>query len=50
MSTTTHTGAGILRDDVFVPLPELEARIARAATGLRSLGVGVGDAVGILLA
>jgi long-chain acyl-CoA synthetase len=42
-------GPGILRDDVFVPLAELEARVARAVGGLHELGVRPGDTVGLLL-
>jgi long-chain acyl-CoA synthetase len=41
--------AGILRDDTFVPLTELEERITKVAAGFRTLGVGAGDAVGLLL-
>jgi long-chain acyl-CoA synthetase len=45
----TEHEAGILRGSSFVSLATLEDRITRVAAGLRSLGVGAGDAVGLLL-
>ncbi|HEY5121503.1 MAG TPA: AMP-binding protein, partial [Acidimicrobiales bacterium] len=41
--------AGILRGDEFVDVQELNRRALRAASGLRSLGVGPGDRIGLLL-
>ena len=41
--------AGILRGDEFVDATELNHRALRAAAGLRSLGVGPGDRIGLLL-
>jgi long-chain acyl-CoA synthetase len=41
--------AGVLRGDVFITLDELMVRARKAATGLRSLGVGPGGSVALLL-
>lgn len=41
--------AGILRGDEFVDTEELNRRALKAASGLRSLGVGTGDRIGLLL-
>jgi long-chain acyl-CoA synthetase len=40
---------GIVSGDRFLPRDELFARAARATTGFASLGIGAGDAVGLLL-
>jgi long-chain acyl-CoA synthetase len=41
--------SGILRGDVFLPIAELHERSRRAASALRSIGVGPGDTVALLL-
>jgi len=41
--------SGVLRDDTFVSLEELNGRALRAASGLRAMGVRPGDAVALLL-
>ncbi len=41
--------AGVLRGDTFVASPELNDRAMRAAAGLRSLGVGPGDTIALLM-
>ena len=48
-SAATPHVAGILRGDDFVDADELNRRVMRAASGLRSLGIGAGDRVGLLL-
>ena len=45
----TYNVPGVLRGDTFVSSANLSARALRAAAGLRSLGVGAGDAVALLM-
>ena len=44
----THV-AGVLRGDTFVSSQALNERAMRAAVGLRSLGVGAGDTISLLM-
>jgi long-chain acyl-CoA synthetase len=46
---TSRLTSGVLRGETFVSLDELKDRALRAAEGLRSLGVGPGDTVAMLL-
>ena len=48
-TSTSVLKSGVLRGDTFVSLDDLKGRALKAAAGLRSLGVGPGDTVAMLL-